>query len=250
MIEDFFRTLATYAAAGSSAIVGPVVMVAGWKDPEKADPLVRLWCESILRAAHLREDVAGLENLPPGTCVFVCNHQSNFDAPFVFARIPKHIRFVAKQELYRIPIFGTALKAMGNIRVERTGAESDREAIQSAVERVRTKTCILFFAEGTRSADGKLRSFKKGAAVLAIDAQVPLVPLAVAGAYEITPKGGLWVHSGRPIVLRVGKPIPSEGLGRDDREMLTARAHQAVAELLEEGNRRVQEMEADGRASG
>jgi 1-acyl-sn-glycerol-3-phosphate acyltransferase len=111
------------------------------------------------------------------------------------------------------------------IRVERNGAESDREAIQSAVERLRTKTCILFFAEGTRSVDGKLRSFKKGAAVLAIDAQVPLVPVAVAGANEITPKGGLWVRSGRPIVLRVGKPIPTAGLGRDDRDMLTARAH-------------------------
>ena len=223
-----------------------MVIVAGWKDPEKADPLVRLWCEGILRSANLREDVAGLENLPHGTCVFVCNHQSNFDAPFVFARIPKHIRFVAKQELYRIPIFGAVLRAMGNIRVERTGVESDRDAIQSAVERVRTKTCILFFAEGTRSVDGKLRPFKKGAAVLAIDAQVPLVPIAVAGAYEITPKGGLWVRSGRPIVLRVGKPIPTAGLGRDDRDMLTARAHQAVAELLEEGNRRVQEMEAHG----
>ena len=246
MIVDLLRTVATYAATGSSAIVGPMAIVAGWKDPEKADPVVRLWCASILRAANLREDVAGLENLPPGTCVFAANHQSNFDAPFIFLRIPRHIRFVAKQELYRIPIFGTALKAMGNIRVERTGAESDREAIQSAVERVRTKTSILFFAEGTRSVDGKLRPFKKGAAVLAIDAQVPVVPLAVAGAYEITPKGGLWVRSGRPIVLRVGKPISTTGLTRDDRDMLTDRAHQAVAELLEDGNRRVREMEAHG----
>ena len=246
MIVDFLRTVATYVVTGSSAVVGPMAIVAGWKDPEKADPVVRLWCASILRAANLREDVAGLENLPPGTCVFAANHQSNFDAPFIFLRIPRHIRFVAKQELYRIPIFGTALKAMGNIRVERTGAESDREAIQSAVERVRTKTSILFFAEGTRSADGQLRPFKKGAAILAIDAQVPLVPLAVAGAYEITPKGGLWVRSGRPIVLRVGKPISTTGLTRDDRDMLTDRAHQAVAELLEDGNRRVREMEAHG----
>lgn len=246
MIRDLVRTVATYAATGSVVVIGPMVIVAGWRDPEKADPLVRLWCEGILRGAHLREDVGGLENLPPSTCVFVCNHQSNFDAPFVFARIPKHIRFVAKQELYRIPIFGAALRAMGNIRVERTGAESDRDAIQSAVERVQTRTCILFFAEGTRSVDGMLRPFKRGASVLAIDAQVPIVPIAVAGAYEVTPKGGLWVKTGRPIVLRVGKPIPTTGLGRDDREMLTERAHQAVAELLEAGNRRVKELESHG----
>ena len=242
MIVDLFRTLATYAAKASSAIVGPMVIVAGWNDPEKADPLVRLWCEGILRAANLQEDVAGLENLPPGTCVFVCNHQSNFDAPFVFARIPKHIRFVAKQELYRIPIFGNALKAMGNIRVERTGTEGDRQRLEAAIEQVRTRTSILFFAEGTRSIDGKLRPFKKGAAILAIDAQVPLVPVAVAGAHEITPKGGLWVRSGRPLVLRVGKPIPTAGLTREDRDTLTVQAHDAVARLLEEGNRRVEEM--------
>ena len=162
--------------------------------------------------------------------MLVCNHQSNFDAPFVFARLPKHIRFVAKQELYRIPIFGAALKAMGNIPVERTGSEGDRRRIEAAIEQVRTRTSILFFAEGTRSTDGRLRSFKKGAAILAIDAQVPVVPVAVAGAHEITPKGGLWVHSGRPLVLRVGKPIPTTGLGREDRDTLTRQAHDAVAD--------------------
>src|SRR5262249_23207086 len=184
------------------------------------------------------------------TAVLVWKDEAAFGAPFVFRRLPKHIRFVAKQEIYRIPIFGAAVKAMGNIRVERTGSEGDKQRIEAAVEQVRTRTSILFFAEGTRSVDGKLRPFKKGAAVLAIDAQVPLVPLAVAGAYEITPKGGLWVRSGRPIVLRVGDPIPTQGLGPGDRDMLTPRAHQAVAELLEEGNRRVQEMEAHGRAAG
>jgi 1-acyl-sn-glycerol-3-phosphate acyltransferase len=219
-----------------------VIALSPWK-PERADPVIRIWCNAVLGAAAVREEVLGLENLPPGTCVFACNHQSNFDAPFVFARLPRHIRFVAKKELYRIPIFGAAVKAMGNIRVERTGgSEADHQAIEAAVRRVRTRTSILFFAEGTRSTDGKLRPFKKGAAIMAIDAQVPLVPLAVAGAYQITPKGGLWVHSGRPLVLCVGKPIPTAGLTRADRDSLTRQAHDAVAALLEEGNRRVEEM--------
>ena len=244
MIGDLLHTVAAYAAVGSSAVVGPIVIALSLSRgrPERPDPLIRAWCNAVLGAAAVREDVAGLENLPPGTCVLVCNHQSNFDAPFVFARLPKHVRFVAKQELYRIPIFGAAIKAMGNIRVERTGSDGDRKRIEAAIEQVRTRTSILFFAEGTRSTDGKLRSFKKGAAVLAIDAQVPLVPVAVAGAHEITPKGGLWVHSGRPLVLRVGKPIPTTGLGRGDRDTLTRQAHDAVAALLEDGNQRVQEM--------
>lgn len=244
MIGDLLHTVAAYAAVASSAVVGPIVIALSLSRgrPERPDPLIRAWCNAVLGAAAVREDVAGLENLPPGTCVLVCNHQSNFDAPFVFARLPKHVRFVAKQELYRIPIFGAAIKAMGNIRVERTGSDGDRKRIEAAIEQVRTRTSILFFAEGTRSTDGKLRSFKKGAAVLAIDAQVPLVPVAVAGAHEITPKGGLWVHSGRPLVLRVGKPIPTTGLGRGDRDTLTRQAHDAVAALLEDGNQRVQEM--------
>jgi len=240
-VGELFHTVATYTAVGSSAVVGPVVIALS-ANPERADTVIRGWCKAVVGATGAREDVGGLENLPAGTCVLVCNHQSNIDAPFIFLRLPKHIRFVAKQELYRIPIFGAAVKAMGNIRVERTGSEGDRKRIADAIEQVRSRTSILFFAEGTRSIDGKLRPFKKGAAILAIDAQVPLVPVAVAGAHEITPKGGLWVRSRRPLVLRVGKPIPTTGLGRDDRDTLTEQAHDAVAVLLEEGNRRVQEM--------
>jgi 1-acyl-sn-glycerol-3-phosphate acyltransferase len=243
MIGELLHTVVTYAAVGSSAVIGPVVVLLSPRHPERADQAIRLWCNAVLGAAGVREEVHGLENLPSGTCVFACNHQSNFDAPFVFARLPRHIRFVAKKELYRIPLFGAAVKAMGNIPVERTGgSEADRRAIEEVVEQVRTRTDILFFAEGTRSADGRLRPFKKGAAILAIDAQVPIVPLAVAGAHEITPKGGLWVRSGRPLVLRVGKPIPTTGLTRADRDSLTDQAHDAVAALLEEGNRRVEEM--------
>jgi 1-acyl-sn-glycerol-3-phosphate acyltransferase len=240
-VGELFHTVATYSAVGGSAVVGPVVIALSGQ-PERADAVIRGWCKAVIGATGAREDVGGLENLPAGTCVLVCNHQSNFDAPFIFLRLPKHIRFVAKQELFRIPIFGAAVKAMGNIRVERTGTEGDRQRLEAAIEQVRTRTSILFFAEGTRSIDGKLRPFKKGAAILAIDAQVPIVPVAVAGAHEITPKGGLWVRSGRPLVLRVGKPISTAGLIRDDRDRLTEQAHDAVAELLEEGNRRVEEM--------
>jgi 1-acyl-sn-glycerol-3-phosphate acyltransferase len=245
MIRDLFRTVATYTAVGSSAVVGPVVIALSG-NPERSDRLIRLWCEAVVHAAGIRGEVLGLENLPERTCVFVSNHQSNFDAPFIFARIPRHIRFVAKRELFRIPIFGAAVKAMGNIRVERTGVESDRKAIESAVEQVRTVSSILFFAEGTRSVDGRLRAFKKGAAILAIDAQVPVVPVALAGAHDVTPKGGLWVRSGRPVVLSLGRPISTEGMTRADRDMLTEKAHEAVAGLLEQGNRRVEERLAHG----
>ena len=204
----------------------------------------------MLGAAGVREDVAGLENLPAGTCVFVCNHQSNFDAPFVFAHLPKHIRFVAKQELYRIPIFGAAVKAMGNIRVERTGSEGDRKRIEAAIEQVRTRISILFFAEGTAQHRRQAAALQEGRGGPRHPGAGAARPHGGRRRPRITPKGSLWVHSGRPLVLRVGKPIPTTGLGREDRDTLTLQAHDAVATLLEEGNRRVQEMLPHERRQG
>ena len=146
--------------------------------------------------------------------------------------LPGTVRFVAKAELFRIPLFGHALKALGMVKVDRSGSESDRRAIESAVDAVRERVSLLFFAEGTRSEDGVLRSFKKGAAVLALGAQVPLVPLAVAGTRHILPKGSTWIHGGRKAVLQVGEAISTRGMTLDDRDALTEKARAAVVELL------------------
>jgi 1-acyl-sn-glycerol-3-phosphate acyltransferase len=95
---------------------------------------------------------------------------------------------------------------------------------------------IAFFPEGTRSPDGVLKSFKKGAAVLALNAGVPIVPLAVAGTRHILPKGSLRIHSGRKAALLVGQPISVEGRSLADRDALTEASRRAVASLLQEAN--------------
>jgi len=243
-MNDLLHTAAVGAAAASTAVLGPLAILFALADERAPDPVLRLWCKNLLRAAGVREDVQGLERLPSGHAVYVCNHQSNFDPVFVFARLGKHLRFIAKRELFAIPIFGAAIRATGMIPVDRTGTERDREAIDSAVEAVRTKVSILFFAEGTRDPGGVLRPFKKGAAVLAIQAGVPLVPLAVAGTKEVMTKQHLLIRGGRPVVLRVGEPIATTGMTLEDRDALTDRAHAAVAELLATANARVEEMNA------
>jgi 1-acyl-sn-glycerol-3-phosphate acyltransferase len=187
--------------------------------------------------------VRGLERLPKGTCILVSNHQSNFDPVVVFACVPKHIRFVAKAELFRIPFFGSWLKQLGNLRVERGGSDKDRKTLEDAVSAVREKVSVMFFPEGTRSADGELRKFKKGAAMLAIQAQVPLVPMALAGTREILPTGSPWIRGGRQAALIVGEPIPTAGMGEQDREALTQRSREAVAGLLEQAQRWLKEQE-------
>jgi len=107
---------------------------------------------------------------------------------------------------------------------------------------VKSRVSILFFAEGTRDPNGLLRAFKKGAAVLALQAQVPLVPLAVAGTKDVMHKKSLLIHGGRPAVLMVGEPLATAGMKLEQRDALTEQAHAAVADLLGAANARVEEM--------
>jgi 1-acyl-sn-glycerol-3-phosphate acyltransferase len=235
------RTGLVMGAAASTLVIGPLVVALAMRDERAPDGLLRLWCNNLLRAAGVREEVHGLDRLPTENAVYICNHQSNFDPVFIYARLGKHLRFIAKAELFRIPVFGAALRATGMIPVDRSGSERDKAAISHAVEGVQRRASICFFAEGTRDPTGQLRSFKKGAAVLALQAQVPLVPLAVAGTKDVMHKDSLLVQGGRPVVLEVGEPILTTGLGLEDRDALTDRAHARVAELLEMANARVEE---------
>ncbi len=241
-MNDVLRTAGVLAAAASTVLIGPAVVALAFTGERAPDPLLRLWCNNLLRAAGVRDEVQGLGRLPAGNAVYVCNHQSNFDPVLIYARLGRHLRVIAKQELFKIPIFGAALRATGMIPVDRSGSERDKEAIAKAVEAVQHHANILFFAEGTRDPNGQLRPFKKGAAVLALQAQVPLVPLAVAGTKDVMHKKTLLIHGGRPVVLSVGEPIPTAGKTLEHRDALTEQAHDAVAHLMASANARVEEL--------
>jgi 1-acyl-sn-glycerol-3-phosphate acyltransferase len=238
MKNPYVTSALTYGAvAGLTATLGPLASLVARQDPTRADPLVRAWAQGILRAAGVRLDVEGLERLPPqGQFILVANHQSHFDPVVVFALVQRHLRFVAKAELFRIPVFGPAMRRTGNLEVDRKGGEHDREVLRSAADAVRDRVSIVFFAEGTRSEDGLLRPFKKGAAALAISAQVPIVPMALSGTKDILPKGGKLVQGGQQVAVRVGEPISSAGFTIEQRDALTQRAHAAVAQLLEQAD--------------
>ncbi len=245
-MRDILHTAAAMAAAASTAVVAPLVVALSFVNERAPDPLLRLWCNNLLAASGMRVEVRGRERLPAGHAVYVCNHQSNFDPVLIYASLGKHLRFIAKRELFNIPIFGAALRATGMIPVDRSGSDRDKAAIAKAVDAVRTRVSILFFAEGTRDPEGRLRPFKKGAAVLAIQAQVPMVPLCVTGTKDVLHKKSMLVHGGRPAVLVVGEPIPTAGMTLEDRDTLTERAHAAVAQLLALATARVEEMQAHG----
>jgi 1-acyl-sn-glycerol-3-phosphate acyltransferase len=228
------------AAVGLTGVFSTVVSALSLrKDVERADQALVLWGRSVLASAGVRHEAVGLENIPAeGHVVFVSNHQSHFDAPLNFAHIRKHTRYVAKAELFKIPVFGAAMRRAGNIPVERTGGGGDRSRLSDAARAVRERVSVLFFAEGTRSEDGLLRPFKKGAAALAIQAGVPVVPLAVSGTRLILPKGGRAVRWGQRVALVVGEPISTQGLTLQDRDALTRRLEDAVAQLYAEACKR------------
>ncbi|MBI3182612.1 MAG: 1-acyl-sn-glycerol-3-phosphate acyltransferase [Myxococcales bacterium] len=236
-MRDLLRTALTGGTVlGLTGSIAPLVTLLSYLDQQLPDPLIRFWARSILRAAGVRAQLSGLDKLPGGNFVLAMNHQSHFDAPVLLSLVPRHLRFVGKAELFRIPIFGAALAATGNLPVDRKGAEKDRATVRHAVRGLREKTSVVFFAEGTRSEDGALGPFKKGAAVLAIEAQVPLVPAAVAGTRGILPKGGRLIRGGQSVALAIGEPLETTGLAFEDRDRLTDLARDAVARLLKEAS--------------
>jgi len=210
-----------------------IILVSLTRGVKAADPLVFSWCNWVLRCAGLRTRAAGLENVPSSGFVLAANHQSYLDAMVLFRYIRQHMRYLAKWELRKIPIFGQALVWGGNICVRRDG-KTDQGAIEEAARRIHQGTNVVFFAEGSRSVDGKLTPFKKGAARVAISAQVPILPVALAGVRDAWPRDKLRIRKAKATLV-VGKPIPTEGLTMEDAQSLTTHVQAAVAQLLAEG---------------
>jgi 1-acyl-sn-glycerol-3-phosphate acyltransferase len=194
----------------------------------------RLWAKTILRWSGARIEVEGMERVDwERPMILVSNHQSWFDVFALVATIPAKLRFVAKEELSRIPIFGGAWRACGHVSVNRADRDDAIASLERAGARIRDESlAVIFFPEGTRSPDGELKRFKKGAFVLAIQTGTPVIPLGIAGTREIMPKGSFRIRPGR-IRIVMGDPIPTRGLTHGDRHGLLERAHAAVASLME-----------------
>ena len=196
------------------------------------DKAARRWGQNILWAAKVRVELEGIENLQTDQPqIIVSNHQSWFDVFALAAHLPVRYRFVAKRELGEVPIFGSAWKGCGHVSVDRGNREAAIESLDQAWREIHEeKLTMVLFPEGTRSPDGRLQRFKKGAFVLAVQGQVPLVPVAVVGSRDVMPKGSLLVRSGS-ITLRIGTPIPTEGSTIRDRNRLLSASWNAIVAL-------------------
>ncbi len=194
------------------------------------------WGRVLTWLVPVRVEVEGLEHIDAGqSYVVVANHQSQFDIPVIYGWIGLDLRWVAKAELSRIPFVAAGCRAIGHIFINRADPEQAREAINRAVGRLKPGTGLMFFAEGTRSRTGELLPFKKGAFRVAVDQQLPILPVTVIDTREILPARSLRIRPGR-VRMIVHPPLETAGLAQDKSGELRRRCHSVVAGGLPQGS--------------
>lgn len=188
-----------------------------------------------LGLAGIRYHVRGREHLVRNRSVVFCaNHQSNVDPLVLFRALHSRLHILYKAELRKLPLLGRALGVGGFVAVDRTNRERALDAIEQGAQSLRDGNSFLIFPEGTRSRTEELLPFKKGGFVMAIKAQVPVVPVAVQGGRAAMRKGSALI---RPVMVsvRIGEPFETREMTIDDRDDLIAKVRQRIQEMLREG---------------
>ncbi|MDD5563952.1 MAG: lysophospholipid acyltransferase family protein [Thermoanaerobaculaceae bacterium] len=200
----------------------------------RAAPLAmarRLWAPGLLRGAGARVEVEGADELDAASAyLFAANHQSNIDVPALFVALPAPLRFVVKRELRAVPFLGWYIAAMGMVFVDRAGPRDAVKSMWRVPEILRAGQSVACFPEGTRSRDGAIRPFKSGSIAMAIEAGVPVVPVALIGTGGVLPPHGFRVRPG-VLRVRVGRPIATAGLAVSQRGELARRVRDEVERL-------------------
>jgi len=200
-----------------------------------AHDCARAWSWLILKTTGVRVRVEGLDRITPGTTyIFVSNHQSIYDIPVIFASLPYQLRIIAKASLARFPVLGWHLRRGGHLFVDRR--HPDRAGILARWRALVSEgLSLIIFAEGTRSWDGHTAPFKAGSFLLAIEAGLPIVPLAVIGTRQVMPKGRLQTEPA-DVELIVHAPIQPPVIEKPtvhDAKALADRVHAVVAQVVE-----------------
>lgn len=196
----------------------------------------RIWARTILKGSGIEVELRGLEHLPASPAVLVGNHQGMFDILVLLGHLDPPPVFVAKHTLFWIPLFGQAMRAVGHIPVNRSHPDKAIASIQRGTQKLQKHgDHVVFFPEGTRTRNGQLLPFKKGAFVFAIESQLPLVPFAIEGSFRALPPGQRCLHRGM-IRVKFLPPVDTTGLSRDDRDQLLLDTERQIGTALESLN--------------
>ncbi len=198
--------------------------------------VMRWWGRAFVRVGGWAVTTEGVENLPAEGAILVANHQSLVDIPLLVAAFDREVRFLAKAELGRIPVFGPSMRAAGNLFVDREDPRDAVRVMREAGGAMSRGEMIVIFPEGTRSADGSIGEFKPGAFFIARKTGAPLVPVYVGGSAAALPKG-TFVARRASLVARVLPPISAGGAARSMDEM-AAEARRRIVSAREDEARR------------
>jgi 1-acyl-sn-glycerol-3-phosphate acyltransferase len=187
--------------------------------------------------AGVRLAVTGVDRLDPrASYVFTPNHQSFIEVPLLVIALERNVAFLAKKELFRYPVFGFGMRVIGIVPIDRSDNQSAIQGARLATKKLREGKSYVVYPEGTRSPDGRLLPFKKGAFVMAIEAGVPVVPVTISGSVRAMPKGQLEIHPS-VVQVTVHEPIPTTGYTKDSVTGLVELARSRILSALpDEGN--------------
>ena len=219
----------------TTVFFGSLALIASlWDKPGRLQHrIARQWARTSVFFSGSRLQILGLENIPAETAVFAGNHTSYMDTPVVFASLPFQFRILAKKELWSIPFIGWYLNHSGQIPIDTANPRTTLSSFSKGVHTLRAGLNVFVFPEGGRTPNGELQALLNGAAFLALRAQVPLVPIALIGVYDLLPIHTRHFYpSHTPLKLAFGPAIPTAGRSPRDAEALTEELRQAIAQLI------------------
>jgi 1-acyl-sn-glycerol-3-phosphate acyltransferase len=230
--------LAVTVLAVFAVVIGLPLLLLAWITRRIGPfyPATAVGLRLALGIAGVRIGMEGEENIPSGACLFMANHTSAVDPVAVFVAIPRRIAFLAKKEIFRMPLIGWAMRLAGFIPVDRSSREAAAASADVATEQLRAGASMVIYPEGTRSPDGKLLPFKRGGFLMAIRGGRPVVPMTITGAERVLPKGEMWIRPGE-MRLRFHPAIDVSGYEEADRERLLQRVREVIASGLTEQRR-------------
>lgn len=197
-----------------------------WRNSWWLHAIQAFWSRSFFYLLFIPTRVTGLENINSHTSyVFVANHQSMADVFLIYGWLPVIFKWLMKAELRKVPFIGSGCKAAGHIFVKRGNTAAAVQSLKEAERVLHDGVCTVIFPEGTRSIDGKVGRFKRGALQIALDLKLPIVPISLSGCYEVMRKGEYHANW-HPVHMHIGKPIDISTLAEED-------VQQAIEDLRE-----------------
>jgi len=186
------------------------------------------WAWLVMKTNRVKIQIEGFEKIiKTRSYVFISNHSSNLDPPIVALALQNQLRFVAKKSLGSIPVFGWAIHLAKMILIDRSNSNTARETLNRAISDLKDGISACFFAEGTRSIDGRLQKFKKGGIMLALKARLPIVPITVIDTHKLLPKNCMRIKSGVVRII-VGDPIDVSDYYEKDRDILLQKVRSVI----------------------